>query len=70
MIKRGKVLTPVEFGHQVFLAESVQGLITQYEVLEGNPGDDQLVEPSLEPKNPGLSTRQKSGEDLRDNPNT
>lgn len=48
LIKRGKVLTPVEFGHKVFLAESAQGLITQYEVLEGNPGDDQQVKPSLE----------------------
>jgi transposase, IS5 family len=48
LIKRGKVLTPVEFGHKVFLAESAQGLITQYEVLEGNPGDDQQVELSLE----------------------
>jgi IS5 family transposase len=47
LIKRGKVLTPVEFGHKVFLAESAQGLITQYEVLRGNPGDDQQVEPSL-----------------------
>src|SRR5947208_2383286 len=47
LIKRGKVLTPVEFGHKVFLAESVQGLITQYEVLEGNPNDEQHVEPSL-----------------------
>ena len=41
LIKRGKVLTPVEFGHKVFLAESARGLITQYEVLQGNPGDDQ-----------------------------
>ncbi len=48
LIKRGKVQTPIEFGHKVFLAESAQGLITQYEVLEGNPGDDQHVEPSLE----------------------
>ena len=47
LIKRGKVLTPVEFGHKVFLAESAQGLVTQYEVLQGNPGDDQQVEPSL-----------------------
>jgi IS5 family transposase len=47
LIKRGKVQTPIEFGHKVFLAESAQGLITQYEVLEGNPGDDQQVEPSL-----------------------
>jgi IS5 family transposase len=48
LIKRGKVQTPIEFGHKVFLAESAQGLITQYEVLEGNPGDDQQVESSLE----------------------
>ena len=47
LIKRGKVQTPIEFGHKVFLAESAQGLITQYQVLEGNPGDDQQVEPSL-----------------------
>ncbi len=47
LIKRGKVQTPLEFGHKVFLAESAQGLITQYEVLEGNPADDQQVEPSL-----------------------
>jgi transposase, IS5 family len=48
LIKRGKTLTPVEFGHKVFLAESAQGLITQYEVLEGNPPDEQQVEASLE----------------------
>ncbi len=33
LIKRGKVLKPVEFGHKVFLAESGGGLITQYRVL-------------------------------------
>ena len=47
LIKRGKVLTPVEFGHKVFLAESAQGLITQYEVLNGNPRDSDHVEASL-----------------------
>jgi IS5 family transposase len=47
LIKRGKVQTPLEFGHKVFLAESAQGLITQYEVLEGNPDDERHVEPSL-----------------------
>src|SRR5499425_3611919 len=47
LIKRGKVRTPVEFGHKVFLAESAQGLITQYEVLNGNPSDENHVEPSL-----------------------
>jgi IS5 family transposase len=48
LIKRGKVRTPVEFGHKVFLAESAQGLITQYEVLKGNPADELHVVPSLE----------------------
>jgi len=47
LIKRGKVRTPVEFGHKVFLAESAQGLITQYKVLNGNPSDDVHVAPSL-----------------------
>jgi transposase, IS5 family len=40
LIKRGKVRTPVEFGHKVFLAESGIGLITRYEVLQGNPVDE------------------------------
>ena len=48
LIKRGKVLTPLEFGHKVFLAESDQGLITQYEVLQGNPNDEIHVEASLQ----------------------
>jgi transposase, IS5 family len=47
LIKRGKVRTPVEFGHKVFLAESAIGLITQYEVLKGNPVDEVHVAPSL-----------------------
>lgn len=48
LIKRGKARKPVEFGHKVFLAESRIGLITQYQVLEGNPCDVVHVEPSLE----------------------
>jgi IS5 family transposase len=48
LIKRGKVKTPIEFGHKVFLAESAQGLITQYEVLDGNPSDEDQVEASLQ----------------------
>ena len=47
LIKRGKVRTPVEFGHKVFLAESAKGLITQYEVIKGNPVDEVHVAPSL-----------------------
>ena len=48
LIKRGKVLKPVEFGHKVFLAESGGGLITQYRVLTGNPADQGHVAPSLD----------------------
>jgi IS5 family transposase len=48
LIKRGKVLKPVEFGHKVFLAESAEGLITDYRVLKGNPADSDNVEASLE----------------------
>jgi transposase, IS5 family len=47
LIRRGKPRTPEEFGHKVFLAESAQGLITQYEVLDGNPADQHQVETSL-----------------------
>src|SRR5512147_1968969 len=47
LIKRGKILKPVEFGHKVYIAESARGLITQYKVLEGNPGDDIHVEYSV-----------------------
>jgi IS5 family transposase len=47
LIKRGKTQRPVEFGHKVFLAESRCGLITDYRVLDGNPGDEGHVAPSL-----------------------
>jgi len=40
LIKRGKARKPVEFGHKVLLSESGHGLITDYRVLDGNPGDD------------------------------
>ena len=48
LIKRGKARKPVEFGHKVFLAESAQGLITEYKVLDGNPSDTNQVQSSLE----------------------
>lgn len=48
LIKRGKVRTPVEFGHKVLLTESAMGLITQYEVLKGNPPDEVHVASSLQ----------------------
>jgi len=48
LIKRGKQRAPVEFGHKVFLAESAQGLITDYQVLDGNPADTNQVKTSLD----------------------
>jgi transposase, IS5 family len=48
LIKRGKANTPVEFGHKVLLTETRAGLITDYQVLDGNPTDDTQVEPSLQ----------------------
>src|SRR6266700_2897590 len=48
LIKRGKAQKPVEFGHKVFLAESAQGLITDYQVLDGNPADSTHVQSSLD----------------------
>ena len=48
LIKRGKAQKPVEFGHKVFLAESAQGLVTDYQVLDGNPSDTDPVQSSLD----------------------
>jgi len=48
LIKRGKAGKPIEFGHKVFLAESRHGLITQYQVLDGNPVDETHVADSLQ----------------------
>jgi len=48
LIKRGKTNIPVEFGHKVLLAESRRGLITDYQILGGNPADEAQVEPSLQ----------------------
>ena len=47
MIKRGKVYKPVEFGHKVLLVESRIGLITDYQVLDGNPIDSDQLVPSV-----------------------
>jgi transposase, IS5 family len=47
LMKRGKVRTPLEFGRKEFVAETAKGLITRYEVLEGNPVDEVHVALSL-----------------------
>jgi IS5 family transposase len=48
LIVRGKPYKPVEFGHKVFLAECRRGLITDYQILDGNPADKDQLEPSIE----------------------
>jgi IS5 family transposase len=45
LIKRGKVRSPMEFGHKVFLAESAKGLITQYQVLTRNTRCSAAIRP-------------------------
>jgi transposase, IS5 family len=47
LIVRGKVRAPVEFGHKVRLVESGNGLITDYEILKGNPADQNHIRPTL-----------------------
>ena len=48
LIKRGKVRKPIEFGHKIFFAESGNGLVTDYQILDGNPSDTGQVRRSLE----------------------
>jgi IS5 family transposase len=48
IIRRGKSQSSTEFGHKVFLATGKSGLITQYQVLRGNPDDGQLLPQLLE----------------------
>ena len=43
IIKRGKSQSPTEFGHKVLFATGKSGLITQYEIFRGNPGDSGML---------------------------
>jgi len=47
LIMRGKATKPVEFGHKLFLAETRRGLILDYQVLNGNPTDEDHLQPWL-----------------------
>jgi IS5 family transposase len=48
IIRRNKARKPTEYGHKVWLNEVDGGVVTHWEVLEGNPGDEQQWLPSLE----------------------
>ena len=48
IIRKGKPGKPVEFGRVVWLGEVEGGIISEYQVLAGNPDDAAQVRPSLE----------------------
>jgi IS5 family transposase len=48
IIRRNKARKPTEYGHKVWLDEVDGGIVTRWQVLEGNPSDDQQWLPSLE----------------------
>jgi IS5 family transposase len=48
IIKKGKPGKSVEFGRVIWLAEVEGGIISEYQVLPGNPDDAAYVRPSLE----------------------
>lgn len=46
-IVRGKARTPVEFGRKVLFGETDRGIISTYQVFEGNPADTSLLRPGV-----------------------
>ena len=48
IICRGKTMSPAEFGHKVLVTSGVSCLVTQYQVVKGNPGDNELFKNVLE----------------------
>ena len=43
IIKRGKSQSPTEFGHKVMVTTAKSGLITQYQIFQGNPDDAHMI---------------------------
>ena len=48
IIRRGKANKDTEFGHKIWLGEVEGGFISQYRVLDGNPGDESQWQPTLQ----------------------
>ena len=48
IIRRNKARKPTEYGHKVWLDEVDGGIVTRWQVLEGNPNDERQWLPSLE----------------------
>lgn len=47
IICRGKTGSRAEFGHKVDFAMGTSGLVVRYEVFDGNPGDNEVLERAL-----------------------
>ncbi len=47
-IVRGKLQAPTEFGYKVLLQETEEKMITGYQVLDGNPHDNTLLEDAVD----------------------
>ena len=48
IIQRNKAHKPTEYGHKVWLDEVDGGIVTRWDVLDGNPNDDRQWKPSLD----------------------
>ena len=48
IIRKGKIANATEFGRVVWLDEVEGGIISRYDVLDGNPPEDQQIRPSLD----------------------
>ncbi len=46
-IRKGKLRVDTEFGRKVLIGETDQGIITTYQVFEGNPPDTNLLKPAV-----------------------
>lgn len=64
IIRRNKAHKPTEYGHKVWLDEVDGGIVTRWDVLEGNPNDDRQWLPSLDHhiKRFGKAPHQASGD--------
>lgn len=48
IIRKGKIHKPTEFGRMVWLSEVEGGIVSSYDILDGNPGDSEQFKPSLD----------------------
>ena len=64
IIQRNKAHKPTEYGHKVWLDEVDGGIVTRWDVLDGNPNDDRQWLPSLDHhiKRFGRAPRQASAD--------